>query len=257
MTRRAVGIDIGGSSIKGAVVDIDHGVLLSERRSVQSPAMSAVDEMLDAVVSALPSEAAGLPLGVAFPGVVLGGVVHSAANVASAWLGQPLAKRAAERTGGEVVAINDADAAGLAEITFGAGKGVPGTVLVLTLGTGIGSALFVNGRLVPNTEFGHLEIDGTEAEARASARARVEKNMSWTAWTAELSHVLQRMHALLWPDLIVLCGGVTEDNPNLAQQLRCRCPITLGALRADAGVVGAALATSLSHGAWLTPHTTN
>jgi polyphosphate glucokinase len=251
MSRRAVGVDIGGSSIKSAIVDVERGVLVGERHSVKSPAMSAIAEMLDAVAAALPPGADGLPVGVTFPGVVLGGVVHTAANVAKAWLDHPLASSAAQRLRRDVVALNDADAAGLAEITFGAAKGITGTVLILTLGTGIGSALFVDGRLVPNTEFGHLEFDGAEAEARASARVRVEKNLSWTAWTQELNYVLQRMHALLWPDLIVLCGGITEDNPGLAEQLTCRCPVKLGALRADAGVVGAALATTLSRGVWL------
>jgi polyphosphate glucokinase len=151
------------------------------------------------------------------------------------------------------VALNDADAAGLAEVTYGAARNVSGTVLVLTLGTGIGSALFVDGHLVPNTEFGHLEVDGMEAEARASGRARIEQQLSWDAWLGELNRVLQRLHSLLWPDLIVLCGGVTEDNPTLAQQLTCPCQVTLGALRADAGIVGAALATTLSRGVWLRP----
>jgi polyphosphate glucokinase len=251
MTRQAVGVDIGGSTIKSAVVDIDRGVLVSERHSIKSPAMSAVDAMLAAIASAAPAELPDLPAGVAFPGVVIGGVVRTAANVAKGWLEQPLAQRAAARMRRDIVAINDADAAGLAEVTFGAAKNVSGTVLVLTLGTGIGSALFADGKLVPNTEFGHLEFDGAEAEARASARARVENNLSWTAWTAELSTVLQRMHALLWPDLIVLCGGITEDNPALAEQVSCRCRVTLGGLRADAGIVGAALATSLPRGAWL------
>jgi polyphosphate glucokinase len=257
MSRRAVGVDIGGSSIKSAVIDIDRGVLVSERKSVKSPAMSAIPAMLDAVADALPEDGAALRVGLTFPGVVIGGIVHTAANVAKAWLEHPLASDASRRLQRDVIAINDADAAGLAEMTYGAARDVRGTVLVLTLGTGIGSALFVDGHLVPNTEFGHLEFDGAEAEARASARVRMEKNLSWQAWVGELNIVLQRMHALLWPDLIVLCGGVTEDNPGLASELRCRCPVRLGALRADAGVVGAALATTLERGVWLEPRSAN
>ncbi len=151
--------------------------------------------------------------GVTFPGVVVGGTVYTAANVAKAWIGQPLAEPAALKLKRKVVAINDADAAGLAEVNFGAARDVNGTVLVLALGTGIGSALFVDGKLVPNTELGHLEFDGMEAEARASGRARMERKLEWSAYMTELNFVLNRMHALFWPDLIVLCGGITADHP--------------------------------------------
>jgi polyphosphate glucokinase len=251
MGRKAIGIDIGGSSVKSAIVDLDIGALASERYSVNSPAMGAVDEMLDAVASAIPRQSSGLKVGITFPGVVQSGIVRTAANVAKAWIGHALADTATARLRAPVVALNDADAAGLAEVTFGAGRNIAGTVLVLTLGTGIGSALFIDGRLVPNTEFGHLEVAGREAEARASGRARKEQNLTWDLWLKELSLVLQTLHALLWPDLIVLCGGITEDNPTLAQQLSAPCPVTLGALRADAGIVGAALATTMSSGVWL------
>ena len=126
-----------------------------------------------------------------------------------------------------------------------------GTVLVLSLGTGIGSALFVDGRLVPNTEFGHLEFDGMEAEARASGRARMERKLDWNAYISELNYVLNRMQALLWPDLIVLCGGITADHPNLCDDLKVSTLLKLGALRADAGIVGAAFATTLDQGVWI------
>jgi polyphosphate glucokinase len=189
--------------------------------------------------------------GVTFPGVVVGGTVYTAANVAKAWIGQPLAEPAAKRLNRNVVAINDADAAGLAELHFGAARDVMGTVLVLSLGTGIGSALFVDGKLVPNTELGHLEFDGMEAETRASGRARMERKLDWTSYMSELSFVIQRTHALFWPDLIVLCGGITADHPNLADDLKSPAPLKLGALRADAGIVGAAYATSLAQGVWI------
>jgi polyphosphate glucokinase len=253
MHRQAIGIDIGGSSIKAAIVDLSRGCLIGERRSVPSPAMSAVSEMMDAMASALPDNAANLMAGVTFPGVVVGGTVHTAANVAKAWIGQPLAEPAAAKLKRQVVAINDADAAGLAEVQFGAARDVMGTVLVLSLGTGIGSALFVDGRLVPNTELGHLEFAGMEAETRASGRARIERKLDWAAYMSELSFVIQRMHALFWPDLIVLCGGITADHPNLADDLDSPAPLKLGALRADAGIVGAALATTLSQGVWNKP----
>jgi polyphosphate glucokinase len=251
MHRQAIGIDIGGSSIKAAVVDLTTGSLIGERRSVPSPAMSAVSEMLHAMADAVPENTGHLPAGVTFPGVVIGGTVHTAANVAKSWIGQPLAEPAAIKLNRKVVAINDADAAGLAEVHFGAARDVKGTVLVLALGTGIGSALFVDGLLVPNTEFGHLEFDGMEAETRASGRARMERKLDWPTYMSELSYVLSRMQALLWPDLIVLCGGITADHPDLVDDLRVPTKLKLGSLRADAGIVGAALATTLQHGVWI------
>jgi polyphosphate glucokinase len=251
MHRQAIGIDIGGSSIKAAIVDLTRGCLVGERRSVPSPAMSAVSEMMDAMATALPDNAANLTAGVTFPGVVVGGTVHTAANVAKAWIGQPLAEPAALKLKRQVVAINDADAAGLAEVQFGAARDVMGTVLVLSLGTGIGSALFVDGKLVPNTELGHLEIDGMEAEARASGRARIERKLDWAGYMSELSFVISRMHALFWPDLVVLCGGITADHPHLCEDLKSPVPLKLGALRADAGIVGAAFATTLAQGVWI------
>jgi polyphosphate glucokinase len=251
MHRQAIGIDIGGSSIKAAVVDLTKGSLVGERRSVPSPAMSAVSEMMHAMADAVPEGAEQLPAGVTFPGVVVGGTVYTAANVAKSWIGQPLAEPAAAKLGREVVAINDADAAGLAEVHFGAARDVKGTVLVLALGTGIGSALFVDGLLVPNTELGHLEFDGMEAEARASGRARMERKLEWNDYMAELSYVLTRMHALFWPDLIVLCGGITADHPNLVDDLKVPTQLKLGSLRADAGIVGAAFATTLKQGVWI------
>ena len=251
MHRQAIGIDIGGSSIKAALVDLGRGTLVGERKSVPSPAMSAVSEMMDAMATALPDNAANLMAGVTFPGVVVGGTVFTAANVAKAWIGQPLAEPAAQKLKRQVIAINDADAAGLAEVHFGAARDVAGTELVLSLGTGIGSALFVDGRLVPNTELGHLEFDGMEAEARASGRARMERKLDWPTYMKELSYVIGRMHALFWPDLIVLCGGITADNPNLCEDLTSPAPLKVGALRADAGIVGAALATTLAQGVWI------
>ncbi|HEU5135546.1 MAG TPA: ROK family protein [Steroidobacteraceae bacterium] len=251
MHRHAIGIDIGGSSIKAAIVDLHKGCLVGERRSVPSPAMSAVSEMLHAMVAAVPEDTAHLAAGVTFPGVVVGGTVYSAANVAKSWIGQPLADPAAAKLKRKVVAINDADAAGLAEVNFGAARDVCGTVLVLSLGTGIGSALFLDGKLVPNTELGHLEFDGMEAETRASGRARMERKLDWTAYMTELNYVLNRIHALFWPDLFVLCGGITADHPNLCDDLRVPTKVKLGALRADAGIVGAAFATTLAQGVWI------
>ena len=242
----AIGIDVGGSSIKGALVDLDTGTFVGERFSAPTPAMDSTDTLLSALAGVASNIPGSHPAGLAFPSVIQGGIVRTAANLNKAWVGQPLARLAAGRLHRPVTAINDADAAGLAEFHYGAARGESGTVLVLTLGTGIGSALFIDGRLVPNTEFGHLEVQGREAEQRASGRVKVESHLSWDAWSAELNRVLNAMHALMWPDLIVLCGGITQEPDEFMDKLRCPAVLRIGALRSDAGIVGAALATSLA-----------
>ncbi len=242
----AIGVDVGGSSIKCALIDLDTGAFASERFSIQTPAHGSTEALLTAlttVVANLPGEHA---IGLAFPSVIRSGIVRTAANLNKAWIGQPLAELATRHLRRPVTAINDADAAGLAELRYGAAKDVPGTVLLLTLGTGIGSALFVDGKLVPNTEFGHLEVHGREAELRASGRAKVENDMDWDAWAGELNLVLDEMHALMWPDLIVLCGGITDEPEKFLDKMRCEARLVIGALRSEAGIVGAALATTLA-----------
>jgi polyphosphate glucokinase len=169
--------------------------------------------------------------------------VRTAANLNKTWIGKSLGELASERLRRPVVAINDADAAGLAELRYGAACDVPGTVLLLTLGTGIGSALFVDGKLVPNTEFGHLQVAGREAEHRASGRAKIEQDLDWDGWAEQLNLVMKEMHALLWPDLIVLCGGITEEPEKFMHKLKCEARLVIGTLRSEAGIVGAALAT--------------
>lgn len=241
----AIGVDVGGSTIKCALIDLASGSFAGERFSTPTPAHESTDALLVAlahVVAKIPGEH---PVGLAFPSVIRQGTVRTAANLNKAWIGLPLAELAAQRLGRDVTAINDADAAGLAELRYGAARDVPGTVLSVTLGTGIGTALFVDGRLVPNTEFGHLEVRGQEAEHRASGRVKVENNLSWDAWAGELSLVLNAMHALMWPDLIVLCGGITDDQEKFMGKLRCAAQLRVGSLRSEAGIVGAALATSL------------
>jgi len=239
----ALGVDVGGSSIKCSLVDLSTGAFASERFSTPTPAQDSTDKLLAAletVVANLPTDHA---VGLAFPSVIRNGTVCTAANLNKAWIGEPLAALAAEHLHRPVMVINDADAAGLAELHYGAARDVQGTVLLLTLGTGIGSALFVDGRLVPNTELGHLQVAGREAEHRASGRAKVDQNLSWDAWTDQLNMVLEEMHALLWPDLIVLCGGITEEPEKFLDKLHCEARLCIGSLRSDAGIVGAALAT--------------
>ncbi len=244
-TNLAIGVDVGGSSIKCALIDLESGRFAGERFSTPTPAHDSTDALLVALTHVVGKITGDYPVGLAFPSVIRQGTVRTAANLNKAWIGLPLAELAAQRLGRAVTAINDADAAGLAELRYGAAQDVPGTVLVVTLGTGIGTALFVDGRLVPNTEFGHLEVRGQEAEHRASGRAKVENHLSWDAWAAELTLVLNEMHALMWPDLFVLCGGITEEPEEFMDKLRCTAPLRIGSLRSDAGIVGAALATSL------------
>ena len=241
----AIGVDVGGSSIKCALIDLNTGAFAGERFSTPTPAQDSTETLLAAlatVVANIPGEHA---VGLAFPSVIRDGTVRTAANLNKAWIGQPLARLAAAHLHRPVTAINDADAAGLGELRYGAARGVPGTVLLLTLGTGIGSALFIDGKLVPNTELGHLEVRGQEAELRAAGRVKVEQNLSWDAWAEQLNLVVNELHALLWPDLIVLCGGITDEPERFMSKLHCEARLCIGALRSEAGIVGAALATTL------------
>ncbi len=245
-SRLAVGIDVGGSSIKCALVDLDTGAFASERFSTPTPAQGSTESLLAALQTVAANVPGDYAVGLAFPSVIRGGIVRTAANLNKAWIGKSLADLAGAHLRRPVTAINDADAAGLAELRHGAARDVPGTVLLLTLGTGIGSALFVDGRLVPNTEFGHLEVRGSEAEHRASGRAKIERQMSWSAWAEQLNLVLNELHALLWPDLIVLCGGITEEPEQFMHKLHCEARLCIGTWRSEAGIVGAALATVLA-----------
>jgi polyphosphate glucokinase len=242
----AVGVDVGGSSIKCALIDLDSGAFASERFSTPTPAQGSTDALLSALATVVANIPGDHAVGLAFPSVIRNGIVRTAANLNKAWIGQSLSDLAAKQLHRPVAAINDADAAGLAELHYGAARNVPGTVLLLTLGTGIGSALFVDGRLVPNTELGHLQVGAREAEKRASGRAKVEGGLSWEAWAGELNAVINEYHALLWPDLIVLCGGITEEPEKFMDKLHCEARLCIGTLRSEAGIVGAAFATTLS-----------
>jgi polyphosphate glucokinase len=242
----AVGIDVGGSSIKCALIDLSTGEFAGERFSTPTPAQDSTDALLTALADVVSNVRGDHPVGLAFPSVIRQGIVRTAANLNKAWIGKPLAQLAAKHLRRPVIAINDADAAGLAELRYGAARDVAGTVLLLTLGTGIGSALFIDGELVPNTELGHVQVAGREAEKRASGRAKVQGDLSWDAWAGELNLVINEMHSLLWPDLIVLCGGITEEPEKFMDKLHCEARLCVGALRSEAGIVGAAWATTLS-----------
>ena len=234
--------DVGGSFVKAARVDPVRGALLDEVLRVPMPAdaaPAAVVDLLADMVSRMPSTG---PVGLAFPTVARRGVAMTAANIDRRWIGTDARALLASRIHRPVAFLNDADAAGLAEMRMGAGRGRDGTVLVVTLGTGIGSALFVDGRLVPNTELGHMQVGSEEAEHRASARIRVERGLSWPAWASEVNEVLAEMHRLLWPDLFIIGGGVTENWELFGPLLENPAEIVVARYGNDAGLIGAAMA---------------
>lgn len=239
--REALGVDIGGSGIKGARVDLATGALIGDRFRHKTPQPSTPDSVVDTVAAVLAHLQWQGPLGCTFPGVVKAGRVLTAANVDPSWVDTDAAALLGARTGDRVTVANDADAAGVAEARYGAAAGVRGVVLLLTLGTGIGSALLLDGILVPNSELGHLEVDGEEAEARASDAAREREDLSWHRWSRRLSAVLARYEALLWPDLIILGGGVIKQQEHWLPLLECRTRVVPAALANTAGIVGAAL----------------
>jgi polyphosphate glucokinase len=240
----ALGIDIGGTGIKAAPVDVTTGKLLAERQKIETPHPALPDPVADVVKQLITSFNWSGPVGITFPGVVADGVTRTAANMDPAWIGLDAAALFAKATGNAVRVLNDVDAAGVAEMTFGAGVDEQGTVLMVTFGTGIGSALFVKGILVPNTEFGHIEIRGRDAEDRASERAKQLHDLSWSKWAEHVDEYLQHIEALLSPDLIILGGGISRQSEKWVPRLTgIRARIVPAALLNNAGIVGAAMAT--------------
>ncbi|GII76318.1 polyphosphate glucokinase [Sphaerisporangium rufum] len=245
-----LGIDIGGSGIKGAPVDTTAGKLLDERLRVPTPDPSAPEAVAGVVGEIAAHFSWSGPVGVTFPGVVVDGVTRTAANVDRHWIGTDARALFAEATGGPVTVLNDADAAGLAEAAFGAGRGHRGLVLMLTFGTGIGSALIMDGLLVPNTEFGHLEIDGHEAERRASDRAREKHDLDWEKWAGRVQEYLEHVQMLLSPSLIIIGGGVSKKADKFLHHIELPgTTVVPAALRNEAGIIGAALAAAQAAGA--------
>jgi polyphosphate glucokinase len=241
-TTSVLGIDIGGSGIKGAPVDLDAGEFAGERVRIETPQPANVTNVVTVfreVVAQLPKAER---LGVTFPGVVLDGVTRTAANLDPSWVGAPAASLFAEATGVPVTVLNDADAAGIAEMHYGAGRGQDGLVVMVTFGTGIGSALFNKGVLVPNTEFGHLEIRGKDAELRASDRARSEHDLSWTDWAERVEEYLRHLEMLLSPNLFIIGGGVSRKADNFLPHVKLDTPVVPATLQNQAGIIGAALA---------------
>jgi polyphosphate glucokinase len=239
----ALGIDIGGSGIKGAPVDLATGKLTTERFRLPTPENATPEEMVQVVAAVARHFNWQDKIGVGFPAIVIKGVAHSAANIHKDWIGKDVATMIHAATGCLTTVVNDADAAGLAEMTFGAGRQwTKGVVLMVTLGTGIGSAVFVDGHLLPNTEFGHLEIRGKDAEWRASDAARQRKNLSWKGWGKRVNEYLQRMEALIAPDLIIVGGGISKEFTELAPYVHVRARVVPAEMLNLAGIVGAAMA---------------
>jgi polyphosphate glucokinase len=239
-----LGIDIGGSGLKGAPVDVDSGALLADRCRLDTPSPAtpaAVSETVAQVAEHFHWQGA---IGCGMPAVVQRGSVMTAANIAKSWIGQNAQSLFEKATGCAVTVMNDADAAGCAEIRFGAGRGVPGTVLLVTLGTGIGTALFIDGCLVPNTELGHIEINGKEAEKWAAASVREAKRLSWKNWARRLETYLTSVQSYVWPDLVIIGGGVSKKHDKFLPLLRLKTQVVPAQLRNEAGIIGAALAAS-------------
>jgi polyphosphate glucokinase len=238
---QALGIDIGGSGIKGALVHTETGELASERHRIPTPQPATPEAVGEAVAELVGRFDTQAPVGCGFPAAIRSGVVMTASNIHPSWIGTPVASRFTERIGRPCVVANDADVAGLAELEFGAGRGVEGVVLMITIGTGLGTALFTGGRLLPNTELGHITLEGMAAERYASDAARKRDDLSWKKWGRRFDAYLRRMEALFWPDLIVLGGGASKKLDRFRDQLTVHTEIVAAHSLNQAGIVGAAL----------------
>ncbi|MEI6337595.1 MAG: ROK family protein [Verrucomicrobiota bacterium] len=237
-----LGIDIGGTGIKGAPVDVETGRLTAERLRLPTPHPALPNPVADAVAEIAAHFKYKGPVGVTFPGVVKEGVIYTAANVDSSWIGTSAGDLFSRHVDGPVTLVNDADAAGVAEMRFGAGRDRRGVVIMLTLGTGIGSAIFIDGKLLPNSEFGHLQIRGKDAEKLASEKTRADKKLSWKQWAARLSEFLNEMEKLFSPDLFIIGGGISKKSEKFFPYLKTRTEVIVvpAQMRNEAGIIGAA-----------------
>ena len=247
MSKKAFGIDIGGSGIKGAPVDLTTGELTAERVRIDTPQPSTPDAVADTVAELIASFDIedGMPVGVTFPAVITAGVAQTAANVDKSWIGTDVDALLTERTGHDVFVVNDADAAGFAEMEFGAGQGAPGVVMVITLGTGVGSAMFVDGKLVPNTELGHLLLHGDSAERYMASSIREQEDLDWETWGARLQEYFSHVEFLFSPTRIIVGGGVSKKHQKFLPLLDLKTEIVPAELRNEAGIVGAAALAQL------------
>jgi polyphosphate glucokinase len=239
---QVLGIDVGGSGIKGAPVDTRTGKLLAERLRIKTPKGADPQPVADVVAEIARSFEWKGPIGIGFPAPIKAGVAMMAANISDKWIGTNADELFTKTTGCPSTTVNDADAAGLAEMKFGAGKGQPGTVIMVTLGTGIGTAIFHGGKLLPNTEFGHLDMNGRDAEHRASDAVRQLEDLSWKKYAKRLSRYLTAMEKLFWPDLFIVGGGISKLSDKYIPLLKIETPVVTAQFLNEAGIVGAALA---------------
>ena len=236
-----LGIDVGGSAIKGALVDTEQGALVSERYRIPNDEMLTPKEMTKVVKKIIEHFDYHGAVGIGFPTPIRGDVVQMAANIDKDWEGMNVVQAFSEHTGCPCFVVNDADAAGIAEIRFGVGREDPRHVILMTtLGTGIGTAIFLDGKLLPNCEFGHLEVRGKDAETRASEAIRQRKNLSWKAWAKRLQEFYERMEALMYPDLIIVGGGISKKADQFLPYLKLKADIKPALLLNEAGIIGAA-----------------
>lgn len=242
MSMNVFGVDIGGTGIKGAPVDLDRGDLLEPRYKVLTPHPATPESVADGVVEVVRHFGWSGQVGITFPGVVTGSVIRTAANVDKGWIGVDAGRLLGDRLSLRTTVLNDADAAGVAEMAFGAGRGRKGTVFLLTFGTGIGSALFIDGRLVPNTELGHLELHGHDAETRASTKAKDDEELSWEHWAHRVRKYLAHVEMLFSPELFIIGGGVSRKADKFLHLIEgIRAEIVPAELQNNAGIVGAAM----------------
>jgi polyphosphate glucokinase len=237
-----LGIDVGGSGIKSAPVDTQTGKLTAERVRIETPKKAEPEPVVEVVAEIAKSFNWMGRIGIGFPAPIKDGVVMMAANISEKWVGINVDELFTKTTGCDCTTINDADAAGLAEMKFGAGKGQPGTVIMITLGTGIGTAIFHRGHLLPNTEFGHLDMNGRDAEHRASDAVRQSETLSWKKYARRLNKYLDAMERLFWPDLFIIGGGISKESGKYIPLLKIETPVVPAQFLNEAGIVGAALA---------------
>lgn len=238
---KILGIDIGGSGVKGAIVDTKKGELLTERYRIPTPQPSTPEAVAAVMGKIVKNFKWDGPVGVGFPGVIQKGVARTAANVDKSWIDKDLNKLFSKATGCKVHVVNDADAAGMAEVKFGAGKKQMGTLLLVTVGTGLGTVIFSNGNLVPNLEMGHIMLHGADAELYATDAARKNNNLDWDTWAKRFDEYLLRMEELVWPDIIIIGGGASKKGDKFFHHLTTKAKVVPAKLMNEAGIVGAAM----------------
>ena len=236
-----LGVDIGGSGIKGAIVDVKNGLMLTERHRIETPQPATIEGIAKTLVDLVNHFNWKGKIGCGFPSVVINGCVKTAANIDKKWINIDAQKVFSEATKCEVTLVNDADAAGIAEVQFGIGKGMKGVVLLLTFGTGIGSALFTDGKLVPNTEFGHVLFHGDIAEKYVAASIRKNQELSWETWGKRLNEYLLHMEKITNPELIIIGGGISKKFEKYSQFISLKTKVVNATLFNNAGIIGAAL----------------